>query len=424
MTLADKLLDLVVELSGLVLCGMALLMLYMGPRSDRRIRRYFFFLFFGCIMLTAANIAGLLMRGLPGSGWHAALCVSNYVEFLIPDLLAGLFTFYLLSVVDSEKKLRRMRCGVLFLVLLHITLLTVSQFTGLYYVIGPDNLYRRRPFYPLCFVCSALILLNDLAVVLKYRDRLTRKEFTVFLIYITVPAVGMLLQGIQYGINFSVFSTIAAALVMYLFVLSDQTERYEREQRANARRELDILMLQMRPHFIYNTMMSIYFLCETDPLQAQKVCGDFAAYMQGTFLALSRHEPIAFSEELAHTHAYLAVEQARYEDMIFAEFDTPDTAFRLPALTLQPLVENAIKHGFDPERGPIHIRVSAHALDGGHELTVEDDGVGLPAEPVSTAPGALENIRSRLAFAGGSLELSARDGGGARVRLWIPQIYT
>ena len=90
----------------------------------------------------------------------------------------------------------------------------------------------------------------------------------------------------------------------------------------------------MRPHFIYNTMTSIYYLCEQDPKTAQQVTLDFTNYLRKNFSAIAKDGTIPFTEELEHTRAYLAVEQIRFEGEMFVEFDTPHTAFKLPPLTL------------------------------------------------------------------------------------------
>ncbi|MBO4385071.1 MAG: histidine kinase [Clostridia bacterium] len=413
MTETFKLFNIVIESSGVVFCGMAILLVLYGPKIERKIRGYFLWYFSGCIVLSAANIAGLIMRGLPGKGWHAALYVSNYTEFLIPTALAYLITHYLMSIVDAEKEKKPLRLGML-------ALLTVSQFTGLYYVIGPDNIYRRQPLYPICFICTLLILVNDLVIVFKYRRRFTRKEFAVFMIYFTVPAAAMILQALQYGVNFTIFSTIIAGLAMYLFIVRDQTERYENEQRENAKQRASIMVLEMRPHFICNTMMSIYYLCDQDPKKAQQVTLDFTEYLRRNFTAITKEGTIPFAEELEHTRAYLAVEKARFEDQLFVEFDTPCTLFRIPPLTLQPIVENAVKHGLSPELWPLRISVATRETDGGSEVIVEDNGPGFAPSDDDEPHIALANIRERLNMMGGRMLIEQRAEGGTRVTVRVP----
>ena len=181
------------------------------------------------------------------------------------------------------------------------------------------------------------------------------------------------------------------------------------------------MVLQMRPHFIYNTLMSIYSLCNQDPQKARQVTLDFTNYLRKNFNAVASDRPVPFSAELEHTRAYLAVEQAQHEEMLVVEFDTPFTNFRLPPLTLQPIAENAVKHGMDPYAGPLHVLIRTRKTSTGSEITVEDDGIGFdPAEKLQS-PTTLANIRQRLEMmCGGTLEIAARETGGTRVTIWIP----
>lgn len=186
------------------------------------------------------------------------------------------------------------------------------------------------------------------------------------------------------------------------------------------------MMSEIRPHFIHNTLASIYMLCAEDPEKAQTVVGDFAGYLQANFQAISTTELISFSRELEHTRAYLAVESVLYEGKLDIEYDIAETAFMLPPLTLQPIVENAIKHTVGSGRPRAHICIHTGVAEGCNTITVEDDGAGYNPLTSSTEDDGdvhigLNNVRNRLEMmCGGSLEISLRDGGGTSVRILIP----
>ena len=101
---------------------------------------------------------------------------------------------------------------------------------------------------------------------------------------------------------------------------------------------------------------------------------DFTNNLRKNFNAIAGADTISFSEELEHTRAYLAVELAQFEDSLVVEYDTPFTQFRLPPLTLQPIVENAVKHGMDPDASdPLIISIRTENTDGGSRIIVEDN---------------------------------------------------
>ena len=180
------------------------------------------------------------------------------------------------------------------------------------------------------------------------------------------------------------------------------------------------MALQMRPHFIYNVMTSIYYLCIQEPERAQQVILDFTDYLRANFDAVAQESEVPFAKELEHTRAHLNVELARLEDSLAVDIDCPHTAFRLP-LTFQPLVENAVKHGADPELPPLHVRITTYEENGFSVITVEDTGPGFESAPSASPMTALDNIRERLAACNSTLEILPRPGGGTVVTVRVPQ---
>ena len=122
-------------------------------------------------------------------------------------------------------------------------------------------------------------------------------------------------------VSFFAPSYIQSVLVE-LLLMSELVHGYREQKEEAARQRARAAVLQMRPHFIHNTLMSIYYLCAQDPRKAQEVIRDFSRYLQSNFTAIAKDGTIPFAEELEHTKAYLAVEQARYEGRLFVEFNT------------------------------------------------------------------------------------------------------
>ncbi len=193
-------------------------------------------------------------------------------------------------------------------------------------------------------------------------------------------------------------------------------ERLLRRREEELRDEkLRAMLSQMRPHFIYNTLASVYELCREEPAQAMRVIDDFTAYLQANFNAITAAEMIPFSEELRHTKAYLAVETALHGDDLCVAYDLETVAFRLPPLTLQPIVENAVKHGVAPGYCPVHITVRTRIAAEGIRLLVENDGAPYDPPGDREEKGGLENVRERLELmCGGELVIRAADGQNPR----------
>ena len=183
------------------------------------------------------------------------------------------------------------------------------------------------------------------------------------------------------------------------------------------------MMSQIRPHFIYNTLGSIEQLCILDPAKAGELVHNFAKYLRGNFGELDNPRPILMSQEMEHVHHYISIENVRFPDMTFS-FEMNSDDFHIPALTIQPIVENAIKHGLMklPKGGKI--RVASFETDTHYCVLVEDDGVGFDTGVLldERKHVGIRNIRGRLkAMVNGSLEIESTVGVGTKVQITIPK---
>ena len=344
-----------------------------------------------------------------------------FLESLASSLLMPLLTILILRFSGKKAVKSPLFYITGFFWIVYFILLIITQFTKGIYYITPDNIYHRGPYYPVLLLPPVVIMLSNLIGVIINRKHLTVKQFVSFLTYILIPMICMLLQMKFYGLYLIMMGSSLSAMIMFTILQIDQTEKFMLQQEENARQQARILVLQMRPHFIYNTMMSIYYLCRENPDKAQQVILDFTTYLRKNFTALEKEGTIPFSEELEHTKAYLSVESVRFEDRIQSVFDTPETGFQLPPLTLQPIVENAVKHGVDPEGDPLRIKISTRKTDAHYEILVEDNGPGF-SESDSDSPNiALKNIKKRLSITcRGRLKIESPEEGGTRVAIIIP----
>ena len=111
------------------------------------------------------------------------------------------------------------------------------------------------------------------------------------------------------------------------------------------KKQTQIMVSQIQPHFLYNTLSAIYVLCDDDPELAKETIMDFSKYLRHNMNSLNGSECVPFEQELKHTETYLAIEKLRFGPKLTVEYDIGCTDFRLPPLSLQPIAENAVKHG-------------------------------------------------------------------------------
>ena len=415
------------------IAGASILLSIMGlwftaviPGIDRWSKRFFldYFIVFTLCCLSALLESVFSFYTVSGAAMYALLIV----ECLLLSLPLPMLTEYLLHCCGEDIRRSRLMRAVLVLWAVYLVLLVISPFIDVFSRIVPNGQYLRGPLYPLLLLPMLLIHLLNFAGTLRRRARLSRKVYISFLIAILPVTLAVFVQMFIDVFPLLDIGYILSALSMYGLILSDRIEQDRLRQREIARQQQEIahqrasvMVLQMRPHFIYNTLMSIYSLCNQDPKKARQVTLDFTNYLRKNFNAVASDSPIPFSAELEHTRAYLAVEQAQHEDMLTVEYDTPFIRFRLPPLTLQPLVENAVKHGVNPYDGPLHVSVRTRKTDSGVEIVVEDNGPGFDPNDESRPHPTLDNIRQRLdMMCSGSMSITPNKGGGTVVTLTIP----
>ena len=231
----------------------------------------------------------------------------------------------------------------------------------------------------------------------------------VFVVLFAVAMV-MVLRLIPRSIN---AATKAKELEMEKIVLNA----------ALAESRIATMMSQIRPHFIYNTLGSIEQLCKLDPPKAGELVHNFAKYLRGNFGELDNPKPILMSQEMEHVHYYISIENVRFPDMTFT-FEMNSDDFHIPALTVQPIVENAIKHGLMKLQKGGTIHVITYETDTEYCISVEDDGVGFDTNALldDRKHLGLRNIRERLkVMVNGTLEIESTIGVGTKVVVKIPK---
>ena len=189
---------------------------------------------------------------------------------------------------------------------------------------------------------------------------------------------------------------------------------------------ISIMLSQIQPHFIYNTLGTIERMCLKDPHKAFDLVRNFSLYLRGNFSELDSVAPIRFADELKHVEYYVNIEKIRFPDMRI-EYDIKTTDFVLPALSIQPLVENAIKHGLMRLETGGTVVIRSYETPTHFCVEVEDNGVGfdtsLPIEEKKHV--GLRNIRGRLkAMVDGDLILESKPNCGAKAVIMIPKEVT
>ncbi len=225
---------------------------------------------------------------------------------------------------------------------------------------------------------------------------------------------------------FALFVTIMHARnAVLLYQRAQQTSRLERElEKAN----MAVMISQIQPHFLYNALNTIKSLIRRNPKAAEEAVIDFSYYLRGNMDSLSHTEPIPFRTELDHIRHYCKIELLRFSDKLHIEYDIKTDDFSVPTLSIQPLVENAIKHGVTkrPEGGTVQIHTCED--DKNYIVCVKDNGIGFDPTDILKKDGrshvGLPNIQYRFAtMLHAEVDVQSTPDVGTAVTVRIPKDF-
>lgn len=184
-----------------------------------------------------------------------------------------------------------------------------------------------------------------------------------------------------------------------------------------------MMMSQIQPHFIYNSLGVIEELCHEEPKKAEMAIGTLAEFLKGNMAVSMSDKIISFRDELNHTKKYLEIEYLRFEEQLSVVYDIQVDGFYIPALTLQPIVENAVRHGVRKNEEGGTVKISSRENEEYFEILVEDDGPGFQKRDENEQEGThigIKNVKERLVrMCNGELEVISEQGKGSCVIIRI-----
>ena len=262
-------------------------------------------------------------------------------------------------------------------------------------------------FYPVLAVFTVILM----AFFAKSSAKINRFAFFIYTLF---PIAGVIIDYTFHGLSLTCVGFTISILVIYTSIYL--TRRKQLEAQRNA-----LMLSQINPHFVYNTLSTIAAMCDTSPKLAKYLTIDFSQYLRRNINALTSEALIPFAQEMEHVEYYLKIEKARFGERINIIYSIQCKDFSIPPLTVQPLVENAIKHGITKKADGGTVKLCTYEEDGIYIIEIIDDGVGFDTENMEMHVG-LQNVRSRIAaMCRGELTVKSTVGIGTRVRLAIPK---
>lgn len=350
--------------------------------------------------------------------WRTTLAIYGYT---VRPVLLILFLY----IIQPEKK----HLPAWGLAAVNWAIYMTAYFSHLCFWISSDNKFYRGPLAYTCF-CVSVILLGILLFqsIRNYRAGGKQEKlipfFNVVMICISVY-LDIKTTNARQPVTFLTTAIVVSSVFYYIW-LHMQFVR-EHEDDLKARQRIQIMLGQIQPHFLYNTLGAIKSTYYDDPVHAREAIDQFTDFLRHNMDSLTDDQPISFEKELEHVRCYLNLLQLRFGEALRVEYDLECTDFRLPTLTLQPLVENAVTYGVrKSSEGKGFVLIRSREYPDRYEVSVTDNGPGfvpdtLPGDSERSHVG-LQNVRNRLSqVLGGNLEIHSVSGEGTTVTIILPK---
>ncbi len=425
--------NIIIELFTAAICVLGIVAMNMFGRYKKELRNTFAITYaFAFFYVFFDALAGLL-RGSTGVTARVFIYLTNFLSFVSLYFMVGSAVILALRVVAKDDWQRIFPYFDYTIKIVNTCMLILLIFNipfEFMYKIDEANLYVRTDGFLVISIYGAIMVGLIIATLVYYRKKMTKREWIVFTLLLSFIAVTLVLQLFFYGFSFFNLAVLASVIVTELSMFALLSEDFIATEKANNQKELDIMRLrdtaiisQVKPHFIYNPLNAIKMI-DGSPPKTKKAITDFAKYLRVNLVSLETIDLIKFDDELDHVKTYIDIEKLRFGDEVNVEYDIKDNAFSVPVLSVQVLVENAVKHGIAPKRGGGTIKISSYLQDNAHHIVVEDDGLGFdvnaPLDTTRTHIG-LESVKNRLKLRiNGELKIESEIDKGTKAEIIIP----
>lgn len=306
----------------------------------------------------------------------------------------------------------------LFRILCVISLIVTvgDAFFGYFHIVNEHGHYILNPESNIRLLSLLFPLLAFVAIILMalFATQSARVSRFVFIVYTIFPIAGFIIDHIFHGYCFAYIGLVVSVLIIYTNIYLQKQKQIDAQRNA-------LMISQINPHFIYNTLSTIASMCDISPSQAKNLTVDFSKYLRQNLGTMTKEGLIPFEQEMEHVECYLKIEKVRFRERLNINYAIRCSDFLVPPLTVQPLVENAVKHGITKKAEGGMLKISTYENGENYVIEIIDDGVGFEAETTEMHVG-IQNVSRRIAsMCKGVVSLKSMPTVGTRVTIEIPK---
>ena len=387
------------EIWGILICSGIGIYFFLVTKINNRADLVMCIMQFVAAAALTFDIGVVISQGVNEPWAKIVFPISMLATMILQYLMVALFVGYVKYLARAGKVSRVIASFTYYFAAGSALMCIISaKYAHWYYIIDEQNVYQRQPYYNVALVLIAVLFVLVVLQIIVCAKRLLVKQIVSLLLYILIPFTMVILQVVfKPGIGLTNIGMAISLIIIFIvnnvkitimeselnkkvlqqnMVLLNQNKVIAEKKEEIENLQLNMVITQMQPHFIFNVLNIIYYLCAKDTKLAQTAIDDFSSYLRTNIDSLVSDELAPFSKELEHVKNYLDLEKLRFDEELEIEYDIGPTDFHLPMLVVQPLVENAVKHGIakSPNGGKLIVR-TIEDYDN-YYIYVIDNGVG------------------------------------------------
>lgn len=413
-----------IEVLLLMFCVIIYIITYIGEKENKRSFQMIWLIDLLTCGLLLSDILAIYYRGNVTPLGYYMVRISNFFNFTFLYSMALFIAFYTDFLFEKPKKGRRRILISKIAAGLALAINFANLFVPIMYDFDEENKYFRMNGWYVTSVCLLISIFMLTSVIISLRNEENNAVIFMLLLDITMPVIASIVQIFIYGYSITNIALGVTQILLFVVLYQNHVSRIREQNSQLEEYNAKLMLTQLQPHFMLNTLSTIQYLCKTDSDAAFNTISDFSVYLRNNMEFTTSTKPITFERELSHIEKYVSIEKQRFGDRINVVYDIKEKDFEIPALSVQPLVENAIKHGISKKRKGGTVEVSTWR--GTHEVHVliKDDGKGFDMnEPFSSdrVHLGLSLVGSRLKkVCGGELKITSEPDVGTLCEIIIP----
>jgi len=412
--------------------------------NDKR-SRFFIGVLIVNLVLLASFFFRQLMEGEPNPAYNTPLLITASIYQTTSQVLLLLHIKITLLSIENEAPISKLTKIAAYaataVVGINFILSAATPLTHVYFYFDENNMTVLQDALIISDIAVFIWTALTLFILITNRKNLSKKEMGALLSYVILPTVALIFYLMTLNLQFIIYSITLSIIIYFASIQAELSQQIKQQELEIKQKELELkqkelelsesriatMTSQIQPHFIYNALAAIKSMIRVSPKIAVETITEFSDYLRSNIDSLSITTPVSFERELKHVETYLSIEQKRFRDKLTITYDIAVIDFDLPQLTIQPIVENAVRHGITSRKesgGCITISSSEKGND--VIITVTDDGAGFDTNQILNDRGrinvGLQNVRTRLAaMVGGTLEVQSEIDAGTTVTITIPR---